>query len=82
MLKLYFWFIVVLDIYLFIYYLIDHGLLQNDIGELIIKLIYILLYIYILVYTMLFPIILFIGNEKWKNMKWLKKLKIFCLEYL
>ena len=82
LLKLYFWFIVVLDIYLFIYYLIDHGLLQNDIGELIIKLIYILLYIYILVYTMLFPIILFIGNEKWKNMKWLKKLKIFCLEYL
>ena len=82
LLKLYFWFIVVLDIYLFIYYLIDHGILQNDIGELIIKLIYILLYIYILVYTMLFPIILFIGNEKWKNMKWLKKLKIFCLEYL
>ena len=31
---------------------------------------------------MLFPIILFIGNEKWNNMKWLKKLKIFCLEYL
>lgn len=82
LLKLYFWFIVVLDIYLFIHYFIDHGLLQNDIGELIIKLIYILLYIYILVYTMLFPIILFIGNEKWNNMKWLKKLKIFCLEYL
>lgn len=82
LLKLYFWFIVVADIYLFIHYLIEHGLLQNDIGELIILLIFISLYIYILVITMLLPIILFIGNEKWKNMKWLKKLKIFCLEYL
>ena len=82
LLKFYFWFIVVADIYLFIHYLIEHGLLQNDIGKLIILLIFISLYIYILVITMLLPIILFIGNEKWKNMKWLKKLKIFCLEYL
>lgn len=82
LLKLYFWFIVVADIYLFIHYLIEHGLLQNDIGELIILLIFISLYIYILVITMLLPIILFIGNKKWKNMKSLKKLYIFCLEFL
>lgn len=79
LLRICFLFIVVLDIFLFTESLIELSVLENDTGRLILKLGLFLWYLYVLVSSILSFIIMSIGNENWRDISRVNKVKIFCL---
>lgn len=79
LLRICFWFIVALDIFLIAESLIELNVLKSDIGKLIIMFGLILWYLYVLVSSILSLIIMSIGNENWINISRMDKVKFFCL---